>query len=106
MKQGIHPEYRKVVFLDTGSDFKFLSGWNKPNNADTNWREVRYLYKYNKDELMEWKQIVTDLAKSSKDIIVLFNNNSGGDAAGNAKELQDLLGITYKGLSPRQIKMI
>jgi len=101
-----------IVPVTTNSDMTIirmhgrnLYGWNKPNNADTNWREVRYLYKYNKDELMEWKQIVTDLAKSSKDIIVLFNNNSGGDAAGNAKELQDLLGITYQGLSPRQLKL-
>lgn len=23
MKKDIHPEYRKVVFLDTSSDFKF-----------------------------------------------------------------------------------
>jgi len=82
-----------------------LHGWNKPNSADTNWREVRYLYKYNKEELMEWKQMITDLAKGSKDVIVLFNNNSGGDAAGNAKELQNLLGITYQGLSPRQLKL-
>lgn len=80
-------------------------GWNKPNSADTNWREVRYLYKYNKEELMEWKQIITDLAKGSQDVIVLFNNNSGGDAVGNAKELQGLLGITYKGLSPRQLNL-
>ena len=78
-------------------------GWNKPNSADTNWREVRYLYKYNKQELLEWKQIITDLAKDSRDIVVLFNNNSGGDAAGNAKELQAMLGIEYEGLSPRQL---
>ncbi|MDU6179155.1 MAG: type B 50S ribosomal protein L31, partial [Staphylococcus lugdunensis] len=25
MKQGIHPEYHKVIFLDTTTDFKFLS---------------------------------------------------------------------------------
>ena len=80
-------------------------GWNKPNSADTNWREVRYLYKYNQQELLEWKQIVTDLSQHSKDVIVLFNNNSGGDAAGNAKELQEMLGITYKGLSPRQLNL-
>lgn len=80
-------------------------GWNKPNSADTNWREVRYLYKYNEQELSELKQTIKALEKDSKDIIVLFNNNSGGDAAGNAKELQDMLGITYKGLSPRQLDL-
>lgn len=25
MKQGIHPEYREVVFQDTSSDFKFIT---------------------------------------------------------------------------------
>ena len=25
MKKDIHPEYREVVFLDTSSDFKFLT---------------------------------------------------------------------------------
>ncbi|MCJ7842046.1 DUF72 domain-containing protein [Lederbergia sp. NSJ-179] len=80
-----------------------LYGWNKPNDA--NWREVRYLYKYNRDELLEWKKRILALKKESREIIVLFNNNSGGDAAGNAKEFQEMLGIDYEGLSPRQIKL-
>ncbi|MGV6852063.1 MAG: type B 50S ribosomal protein L31 [bacterium] len=25
MKEGIHPEYREVIFHDTSSDFKFLT---------------------------------------------------------------------------------
>ncbi len=29
MKQGIHPEYRPVVFMDTTTGFKFLSGSTK-----------------------------------------------------------------------------
>ena len=80
-----------------------MYGWNKPNDA--NWREVRYLYKYNQEELLEWRMRIEELAKDTKDIIVLFNNNSGGDAAGNAKELQHLLGIDYQGLSPRQMDL-
>ncbi|WP_100012412.1 DUF72 domain-containing protein [Lentibacillus sediminis] len=80
-----------------------VHGWTKPNSADTNWREVRYLYKYNKEELLEWKERVLKLAEASKDVIVLFNNNSGGDAAGNAKDFQELLGIEYEGLAPRQL---
>lgn len=78
-------------------------GWTKPKNKDTNWREVRYLYKYNEKELIEWKEQVLELAKASKDIIILFNNNSGGDAAGNAKQLQNMLGIEYDGLAPKQL---
>ena len=80
-----------------------IHGWNKPN--DGNWREVRYLYKYNREELQEWRMKILDLAKDTKDIIVLFNNNSGGDAAGNAKELQHMLGIEYHDLSPRQMDL-
>lgn len=76
-------------------------GWNKGNDA--NWREVRYLYKYNQEELLEWKERILALGKHTKDIIVLFNNNSGGDAAGNAKDLQAMLGIEYEGLSPLQL---
>lgn len=78
-------------------------GWIRPKNAETNWREVRYLYKYNEKELLEWKELVLDLAKSSKDVIILFNNNSGGDAAGNAKQFQNMLGIEYEGLAPKQL---
>jgi len=78
-------------------------GWTKPKNADTNWRDVRYLYKYNQEELLDWKERVLELTKETKDIIVLFNNNSGGDAADNAKQFQHLLGIEYEGLAPKQL---
>lgn len=80
-----------------------VHGWTKPKSANTNWREVRYLYKYNQQELLEWKERVLELAKTSQDIIILFNNNSGGDAAVNAKEFQAMLGIEYEGLAPKQL---
>lgn len=80
-----------------------VHGWTKPKNKDTNWRDVRYLYSYNEGELLEWKERVLELANDSKDIIVLFNNNSGGDAADNAKQFQEMLGIEYEGLAPRQL---
>ncbi|PAV28234.1 hypothetical protein CIL05_17870 [Virgibacillus profundi] len=80
-----------------------VHGWTKPKDRETNWREVRYLYKYNQEELLEWKNRVKELAKNSRDIIILFNNNSGGDAANNAKEFQKMLGIEYEGLLPRQL---
>ena len=82
-----------------------VHGWNKPRDADTNWREVRYLYRYNQEELLEWKNRIEELQKDTRDIIILFNNNSGGDAAGNAKEFQKMLGIEYEGLSPRQMNL-
>ena len=76
-------------------------GWSKQEGVD--WREVRFLYKYNEKELVEMKNILHELAKRTKEIIVIFNNNSGGDAAENAKEFQEILGIEYEGLAPKQL---
>ncbi|MBM7694465.1 uncharacterized protein YecE (DUF72 family) [Peribacillus deserti] len=81
-----------------------VHGWKKPASGDK-WREVRYLYKYNRKELEEMADTIKILHKQSKDVFVLFNNNSGGDAAGNAKEMIDILGIEYKGLTSRQLDL-
>jgi uncharacterized protein YecE (DUF72 family) len=78
-------------------------GWQK-RNAE-NWREVRYLYRYNFQELSEWAESIRKLAKESKNVYVLFNNNSGGDAADNAKEMIDLLELKYEDLAPRQLDL-
>ncbi|GHH97634.1 DUF72 domain-containing protein [Neobacillus kokaensis] len=78
-------------------------GWQK-RNAE-NWREVRYLYRYNEQELAEWGAHVRTLAESTKDVYLLFNNNSGGDAADNAKQMMELLHIEYEGLAPRQLDL-
>ncbi|MBT2657456.1 DUF72 domain-containing protein [Bacillus sp. ISL-18] len=78
-------------------------GWQK-RNAD-NWREVRYLYRYNQQELQEWKTHIETLATECKDVYLLFNNNSGGDAADNAKEMMKLLQLTYEGLAPKQLDL-
>ena len=37
MKQGIHPEYHKVIFLDTTTNFKFLSGSTKTSSETMEW---------------------------------------------------------------------
>jgi uncharacterized protein YecE (DUF72 family) len=97
--------------LETTSKEKTLSrfhgrnihGWTK--QKDGNWREVRYLYRYNEAELMNWVQNVKMLKKESKDIYILFNNNSGRDAADNAKQFIELLSIDYDGLAPRQLNL-
>ena len=39
MKTEIHPEYRKVVFLDTSSDFKFLSGSTLNSKETIEWTD-------------------------------------------------------------------
>jgi uncharacterized protein YecE (DUF72 family) len=80
-----------------------IHGWQK-RNAE-NWREVRYLYRYNKTELLEWADSIRKLEKESSSVYILFNNNSGGDAADNAKEMIDMLGLEYKELAPRQLDL-
>ena len=66
------------------------SGWN--SGGKPNWREVRYLYRYSEEELSEWSHMLLDIERQSGTISVIFNNNSGGDAADNAKQLMRLLG--------------
>jgi len=80
-----------------------VHGWVKPKEG--NWRDVRYLYRYNKEELLEWKNHVTNLKNQTEHIYILFNNNSGGDAADNAKQMIELLDITYEGLAPKQLDL-
>ncbi len=75
------------------------AGWNQ--GGKPNWREVRYLYRYNREELEEWKRWLAELEEQTGRIGVIFNNNSGGDAAGNAKEMMSLLGLrTPEGRDP------
>ena len=39
MKQGIHPEYREVVFQDVTSDFKFLTRSTLSSKETTKWKD-------------------------------------------------------------------
>ncbi|MBS4178543.1 DUF72 domain-containing protein [Lederbergia citrea] len=80
-----------------------VGAWMQPNGK--NWREVRYLYRYNEMELLEWKKYILKLQESTKDIYILFNNNSGGDAAENAKQLIEKMQIEYTGLAARQLDL-
>lgn len=80
-----------------------VHGWNKNGRED--WREVRFLYRYNDEELQEWKENVEYLLQQSEHVTVLFNNNSGGDAADNAKQFIDLCQIEYEQLNPRQMDL-
>jgi len=80
-----------------------VSGWNR--NKQANWRDVRYLYKYNDAELLEWKNHLLSLKKECKNLYILFNNNSGGDAANNAKRLIELMEVKYEGLAPKQLEL-
>ncbi len=39
MKTNIHPDYRKVVFMDTNSGTSFLSGSTKQSNETVQWED-------------------------------------------------------------------
>ena len=39
MKQGIHPEYRQVEFMDTTTGFKFMSGSTTTSNETVEWED-------------------------------------------------------------------
>ncbi|MGZ4135383.1 MAG: DUF72 domain-containing protein [Tumebacillaceae bacterium] len=97
----LHPTHRQLTLVRFHG--RNSEGWSQ--SEDANWREVRYLYRYSRDELTEWKANLLQLQKSTEEICLIFNNNSGGDAAANAKELMHLLGVEYEGLAPRQLDL-
>jgi uncharacterized protein YecE (DUF72 family) len=82
---------------------RHAEGWN--NNGQANWRDVRYLYRYNQTELREWITKLRELETSTEEVCVIFNNNSGGDAASNAKDLMGLLGIQQHSTTEEQMSL-
>ncbi|ALV22435.1 DUF72 domain-containing protein [Carnobacterium antarcticum] len=76
-------------------------GWL--NASGPNWREKRTFYDYSQAELASFIPIIRSLEKDSKEVAVIFNNNSGGHAAANAKYLQKILGLTFDQLGPQQL---
>ncbi|MBT2758297.1 DUF72 domain-containing protein [Mesobacillus foraminis] len=80
-----------------------VHGWNYKSGQ--NWRDVRYLYRYNEKELADWANNLKELEKQTDNVIAVFNNNSGGDAADNALQMMKMLDIEYSGLNPRQLDL-
>lgn len=83
---------------------KNYSGWLNASE-DQAWRANRTLYDYTGEELIDIKNNTQLLEKQSTEVAVIFNNNSGGHAAKNAKELQELLNIKFEGLNPMQLNL-
>ena len=46
--------------------------------TDQEWRDVRYLYNYNKEELTDLANKVRIIEQKAKKVYVVFNNNSVG----------------------------
>lgn len=97
----LHPTNKELTLIRFHG--RNVYGWN--HNGQENWREVRYLYRYNQEELSEWVNKLETLSRHTKEVCILFNNNSGGDAADNAKELMKLLGIEFGPSSTEQLEL-
>lgn len=91
----------KAIFRFHGRN---SAAWQAPVTRQ-NWREIRYLYDYSLKELEELKHFIDQVNQQAKQTYVLFNNNSGGHAAHNAKHLQKLFNLSYEGLSPKQLDL-
>jgi uncharacterized protein YecE (DUF72 family) len=91
-----HPDHVLVRFHGRN-----VAGWN--NTGEPNWRDVRYAYRYSDEELEEWVNPVCELKKQVKQVTLLFNNNSQGDAVDSAKRMIAKLGLEFYGLAPRQL---
>ena len=73
------------------------AGWQ---HTGADWRAKRTLYSYSAQELAELGAAITSLQPAPAEVCVIFNNNSGGDAAPNALALRDYLGLHFTGLVP------
>ncbi|MGG1550475.1 DUF72 domain-containing protein [Paenibacillus ferrarius] len=91
--EATHPALTVVRFHGRNAP-----GWT--NNGQDDWRAVRYLYKYSQEELLAWKERLEKLQRESRELCVIFNNNSGGDAAANARQLMEMLGQERRELPP------
>lgn len=69
------------------------------------WRKNRTLYDYSESELVTLAKELYRLERQTKQLAVIFNNNSGGHAAGNCLRLKELLGIEYQDLNPEQTQL-
>lgn len=73
-------------------------GWD---NQGKEWRKTRTLYRYSDEELAAFQQKINDLTPQPQELCIIFNNNSGKDAAPNALKLQRMMGIKFAGLAPK-----
>lgn len=95
-----HPDHSLVRFHGRNQ-----SGWM--NTRSPHWRRIRYAYRYQDEELLEWVERIQKLQKKTNQVTLLFNNNSQGDALGNAKTMMKYLSLDDQSndFSPKQLKL-
>ncbi len=64
--------------------------WNDPRLKGT---LDRYTYRYSEEELREWLPKIAAVRETAREAHLLFNNNAGGHAVPNAREMTELLGL-------------
>ncbi|WP_353989811.1 DUF72 domain-containing protein [Pediococcus argentinicus] len=79
-----------------------LAGWTQTKNQPPH---ERTNYHYSTEELKRIGEMVTELNKTAQKVDIIFNNNGNHDAAGNAAELQEMLGLHFGGLGPVQMDL-
>lgn len=90
---------QRVLFRFHGRN---AAGWLA---NDKEWRKRRTLYRYSTEEIAELSDIVARISREATEVAVIFNNNSGGDAAVNLLEMKAALAITYEQLNPKQMDL-
>ena len=81
-------------------------GWA---NQGADWRKTRTLYSYSQQELAWLKEQVLRIEAQVEEVVVIFNNNSAGDAAPNALTFKEMLGLEFSGLGkmpPEQLDLL
>ncbi|TPR34514.1 DUF72 domain-containing protein [Apilactobacillus micheneri] len=97
----------KPVITTKKLAFLRLHGRNEDGwfHQGKDWRSQRTLYRYNDSELKAFADSIKDLEKQVDEVCIIFNNNSGKDAAPNALNLKDLLNLHFKNLAPKQLDL-
>lgn len=95
--------------VQTVSDYHIFRFHGRNPNAwvakGEDWRKKRTLYRYNEEELNDLATHVKKVSEKVKDIYVIFNNNSGGDAGANALTFISILNLVYDNLNPKQLNL-
>ena len=90
MKQGIHPDYREVVFLDLSNDFKFITRSTVQTRETTKWTDGKEYPLYKLDTSSEThpfytgKQKLVDTAGRVEKFRQKFGSKTGKSAAKGA----------------------
>ncbi|TDB70407.1 DUF72 domain-containing protein [Micromonospora sp. KC721] len=92
MPQG-HPSSVPPIMIATAEPAVVRFHGHSPAWADGG-KEDRFRYAYSDAELRRWGELLTDLAATTRELHVLFNNCCAGQAQRDAGRLAELLGVT------------